>query len=90
MVSLFDERRGGPLDGVGERESAPCDASGERRGAGLCFARACALQCALVGVGAHLQPLGLLWRRFAVLLMLLSRALGGLGLGRLGMQCEQL
>ena len=62
----------------------------ERRGAGLCFARACALQFALLGVGAHLQPLGLLWRRFAVLLMLLSRALGGLGLGRLGMQCEQL
>ena len=61
-----------------------------RRGAGLCFARACALRSALVGVGAHLQPLGLLWRRFAVLLMLLSRALGGLGLGRLGRQCEQL
>ena len=33
VVSLFDERRGGPLDGVGERESAPCDALGEKEAA---------------------------------------------------------
>ena len=43
-VTLFDERRGGPLDGAGERESTPCDALGGED----CWPLNCAHMCTAV------------------------------------------
>ena len=46
VVPLFDEHRGGLLNGVGERESAPCDGPGGQEHA----ARLCARMCTAVGM----------------------------------------
>lgn len=49
-MSLVDERRGGPLDGVGERDSARCDALGGQECRALLCVRMCTAAC-IVGVG---------------------------------------
>ena len=46
VVSLFDERRGGPLDSVGERESVPYEALSEKGRRALLCARI--LYCSLL------------------------------------------
>ena len=57
MVSLVDEIRGGPLDGIGEHESAPCDALGGQGRWALSCARMCTCAC-FVGVGRVCAAVG--------------------------------
>ena len=57
VVSLVDEIRGGPLDGIGEHESAPCDALGGQGRRALSCARMCTCAC-FVGVGRVCAAVG--------------------------------
>ena len=57
VVSLVDEHRGGPLDGIGERESAPFDALGGEGRRALSCARMCTCSC-FVGVGRVCAAVG--------------------------------
>ena len=50
-VSLVVERRGGPLDGIGEREISSCDGLGGQGRRALLCARMCTAEC-IVGVWA--------------------------------------
>ena len=57
VVSLVDEHRGGPLDGVGKRESAACDVLGGQGRRALLYARMCTGAC-FCWRRVYGQPLG--------------------------------
>jgi hypothetical protein len=71
VVSLFDKRRRGTFDLVGELEMLSCDGLGGQGRRALLWARMCTGAC-IAGDSVsdvHLQPLGRCWRRFALLMM---------------------